>query len=140
MTRSQSNIYLAHPSTSLDIMFPETRPVQKRVEQRLQGFRAPSIKILRGAISKVDRAALTKPFSVPHVEPPSGLSLFDAWQSLGIPLDYLVKHQYSSSQWKSFLAATSGRNDGVGVTGKLSRLLKCGHILSSVTSYPSVLL
>lgn len=82
-------------------MFHGTSPLQKRIEQRLRGFRAPSTRILRKAIAGIDRAALVKPFGVPHIQPPSNLSISGAWKLLNVPLTTIIKHQQDKNpRWK----------------------------------------
>ena len=60
-------------------MFKPTLRLEKRVAQRLRGFRSPSIRILRKAIANVHPQARVKPFAVPHVEPPRSLTSSEAW-------------------------------------------------------------
>src|SRR5215469_15447397 len=66
-------------------MFKPTLRLEKRVAQRLRGFRSPSIRILRKAIANVHPRARVKPFAVPHVEPPRGLTSCEAWSLPGCP-------------------------------------------------------
>src|SRR5437762_2654804 len=66
-------------------MFKPTLRLEKRVAQRLRGFRSPSIRILRKAIAKVHPQACVKPFAVPHVEPPRSLTSSEAWPLPGYP-------------------------------------------------------
>lgn len=56
-------------------MFKPTPRLEKRVAQRLKGFRSPSIRILRKAIANIHPQARVKPFAIPHVEPPRSLTL-----------------------------------------------------------------
>lgn len=66
-------------------MFKPTLRLEKRVAQRLKGFRSPSIRILRKAIANVHPQARLKPFAVPHVEPPRSLTSSEAWSFPACP-------------------------------------------------------
>lgn len=67
-------------------MFKPSLRLEKRVAQRLRGFRSPSIKILRKAIANVHpQARMKKAFAVPHVEPPRSLISSEAWPLSGCP-------------------------------------------------------
>jgi len=106
-------------------MFHCSKPLGKRVELRLRGFKAPSLRTLHKAIAGVDRAALRKQWCVPHVEPPSGLSSSDAWDCLSIPLAFIIRshaeqRRKRSSKWLSL----------VGEGNKKGRLL-----VSQISSY-----
>jgi hypothetical protein len=102
-------------------MLHRTASLQSRVEARLRGFRTPSIRILRKAIAGIDKAALAKPLSVPHSEPPSGLSIPTAWKNLNVPLAEIIEHQKAKNlRWKSLNQLE--KYDGTDLTKGMSEL------------------
>jgi hypothetical protein len=83
-------------------MLQQTLSLQSRVEQRLRGFRTPSLRILRKALAGIDSATLVKPLTVPYSEPPSGLSTLAAWKKLNIPLASIIEHRKAANtRWQS---------------------------------------
>jgi hypothetical protein len=98
--KSQTQSY--DNNNNRNIMLHRTLPLQTRVGKRLRGFRSPSVRILRKAIAGIDKAALVEPLTVPHVEPPSGLSFATAWKNLNVPLASIIEHQQAlNSKWQS---------------------------------------
>ena len=95
-------------------MFKPTLRLEKRVAQRLKGFRSPSIRILRKAIANVHPQARLKPFAVPHVEPPRSLTSSEAWSLPACPCPLGPRRPWEEEEKKKKHQVLRSKDDIIG--------------------------